>query len=60
MEISVTKVYTVGGKEFSSKEEAVKATAKEILSKCVANEQEVQALIDNADDVRRALAILKK
>jgi hypothetical protein len=60
MEIQVTKVYTMGGKEFSSKEEAIKATAKEILSKCVANEQEVQALIDNADDVRRALAILKK
>jgi hypothetical protein len=60
MEISVTKVYTVDGKEFATKEEAVKATAKGILSKCVASEQEVQALIDNTDDVRRALAILKK
>jgi hypothetical protein len=60
MNISVTKVYTVNGKEFSTKEEAFKATATEILKKYVANEKEVEVLIENADEVRRALAILKK
>jgi hypothetical protein len=60
MNISVTKVYTIGGKEFATKEEAFKATAIEILKKHVANEKEVEALIENADEVRRALAILKK
>ena len=60
MEISITKVYTVGGKEFATKEEAFRETAIEILRKHVSSEQEVQALIENADEVRRALAILKK
>ena len=60
MNISVTKVYTVDGKEFSSKEEAIRATAVGILKKHVSRDQEVQALLDNADEVRRALAILKK
>ena len=60
MEISTTKVYTVGGKEFATKEEAFRETAIEILRKHVSSEQEVQALIENADEVRRALAILKK
>ena len=60
MEISITKVYTVGGKEFATKEEAFRETAIEILRKHVSNEEEVQALIENADEVRRALAILKK
>ena len=60
LEISITKVYTVGGKEFATKEEAFRETAIEILRKHVSSEQEVQALIENADEVRRALAILKK
>jgi hypothetical protein len=60
MEISITKVYTVGGKEFSTKEEAFRETAIEILKKHVSSEQEVKALVENADEVRRALAILKK
>ena len=60
MNIQITKVYTVDGKEYATKEEAFKATAVEILRKHVSNEQEVQALVENADEVRRALAILKK
>jgi hypothetical protein len=60
MEIQVTKVYTVGGKEFATKEEAFRETAIEILRKHVSSEQEVKALVENADEVRRALGILKK
>jgi hypothetical protein len=60
MNISVTKVYTVDGKEFASKEEAIRATAVGILKKHVSSEKEIQALLDNADEVRRALGILKK
>ena len=60
MEISITKVYTVGGKEFATKEEAFRETAIEILRKHVSSEQEVKALVENADEVRRALGILKK
>ena len=58
MEIKVTKVYRVGGVEYSSREAAFKATAKEILQKHF--EEGIDSLIQNAAEVRRALSILGK
>ena len=56
MEIKISKVYMVDGKEYSSREAAFKASAREILEKHYANG--VEALIENASEVRRALGIL--
>jgi ribosomal protein S17E len=58
MEIKVSKVYRVNGVEYNSKEEAVKATAREILEKHFENG--LEALIENAEEVRKALNILSK
>ena len=58
MEIKVTKVYRVGGVEYTSREEAFKATAREILQKHY--EEGIDSLIQNAAEVRRALSILGK
>ena len=58
MEIKVTKVYRVGGVEYASKEEAFKATAKEVLEKHYS--EGIDSLIENATEVRRALSILGK
>ena len=56
MEIKVSKVYVVEGKEYSSRDAAFKASAREILEKHYADG--VEALIENASEVRRALGIL--
>ena len=56
MEIKVSKVYMVGGVEYSSRDAAFKATAREVLEKHYADG--VEALIQNAAEVRRALGIL--
>ena len=56
MEIKVSKVYMVDGKEYSSREAAFKASAREILEKHYADG--IEALITNASEVRRALGIL--
>ena len=56
MEIKVTKTYRVGDKEFTSKNEAFKATARLVLEQHY--NEGVEALIENAAEVRRALGIL--
>ena len=56
MEIKVTKTYRVGDKEFTSKNEAFKATARAVLE--AHYNEGVEALIENAAEVRRALGIL--
>ena len=56
MEIKVSKVYVVDGKEYSSRDAAFKASAREILEKHYADG--VEALITNSAEVRRALGIL--
>ena len=56
MEIKVSKLYVVDGKESSSRDAAFKASAREILEKHYADG--VEALITNSAEVRRALGIL--
>ena len=56
MEIKVSKVYMVGGVEYSSRDAAFKATAREVLKNHY--EGGIEALIENAAEVRRALGIL--
>ena len=56
MEIKVTKVYRVGGVEYSSREAAFKATAREVLEQHYS--EGIESLIANSAEVRRALSIL--
>ena len=56
MEIKVTKTYKVGNQEFTSKNEAFKATARVVLEQHY--NEGIEALIENAAEVRRALGIL--
>ena len=58
MDIKVSKVYKVGNVEYTSKEEAVKASAMEILNK------EIPVGLDNvlakADEIISALKIVSR
>ena len=56
LELQIKKTYTVNGKEFDSKQEALKVTATEDLSVII--EGGVQSVIDNSADFIRLLKIV--
>ena len=58
MEIKVSKVYKVGGVEYSSKEEAVKAGAMELLNTEIP--KGLDSVLGKAEEIIRALQIVSK
>jgi hypothetical protein len=56
--LQITKTFKVGDKEYTSKEDAMKALAMEVIEKEVA--LGVQNVIDKANEVIQALRIIKR
>ena len=58
MEIKVSKVFKVGGVEYSSKEEAVKAGAMELLNTEIP--KGLENVLAKAEEIIKALQIVNK
>ena len=58
MEIKVSKVFKVGGVEYSSREEAIKASAMELLNTEIP--QGLDNVLAKAEDIIKALQIVNK
>jgi hypothetical protein len=58
MKLEITKTFKIGDKEYSSKEEAMKALAMEVIEREVA--LGVNNVISKASEVIQALKIIKK
>jgi len=56
--LQITKTFKIGDKEYTSKEDAMKALAMEVIEKEVA--LGVQNVIDKANEVIQALRIIKR
>jgi hypothetical protein len=56
--LEIKKTFNVGGVEYNSKEEAMKALAMEILTSTV--EKGIEEVIQNSGEVIKALRIIKR
>jgi hypothetical protein len=56
--LEIKKTFNIGGIEYNSKEEAMKALAMEILTSTV--EKGIEEVIQNSGEVIKALRIIKR
>ena len=58
MKLEITKTFKIGDKEYSSKEEAMKALATEVLEREIP--LGVQNVISKASEIIQAIRVIKK
>jgi hypothetical protein len=58
MKLEITKTFKIGDKEYSSKEDAMKALATEVLEREIP--LGVQNVISKASEIIQALRVIKK